>query len=531
MTSYASSEKGSRRVRSDRKKDNWLLLDKGAVVEAKYKEAELPKFKNHPFIQALPLINTREKVIQLLQRYPEYDNTMRLLPAHLRSHQVMDLLRFFQPLPIHLKLEGMVSRMIREGYLARNPMDKEYAGDLSDRLDCFRNRRTFKQKNVPTAAGFAMPGISGMGKSTGMREVLQTYPQIIIHSQYQGRDMPQYQVVWLKLECPKSGASVKALCLSFFEALDDILDTTYAEDYGNRRRNVEDLMQSMAIVASIHGLGVLVLDEVQNLSASKSGGAEEMLNFFVQLVNTIGLPVVLIGTFKAIPILSESFRQARRGSGQGDLVWDRMSFDDDWHVFIETMWQLQYVAQNSPLTFEVSQALHEVSYGITDLAIRIYMAAQWRAIDTGLEEITEELIRSAYRDDFRLISRIFGLLETADIRALSEIDDLIPPASIPIAQSSLQKPPLNSKQPMLDSPVVLGTSGSSKLSNKEKKNKASNSNTGRQAEISAAERLTDTNQGSDLREAVTLGSTAKTPLNAYQSLLRHGYIRPATEFA
>ena len=39
-----------------------------------------------------------------------------------------------------------------------------------------------------------------------------------------------------------------------------------------------------------------------------------MLNFFVTLVNTIGLPVVMIGTTKAMSILQGEFRQARRGA-------------------------------------------------------------------------------------------------------------------------------------------------------------------------------------------------------------------------
>ncbi len=37
-----------------------------------------------------------------------------------------------------------------------------------------------------------------------------------------------------------------------------------------------------------------------------------MLNFFVTLVNTIGLPVILVGTPKARDIFEKDFRSARR---------------------------------------------------------------------------------------------------------------------------------------------------------------------------------------------------------------------------
>ena len=55
----------------------------------------------------------------------------------------------------------------------------------------------------------------------------------------------------------------------------------------------------MCRVGWIHCLGLLVIDEIQHLNQAKSGGAEKMLNFFLQLMNTLGLPVVLIGTYGA----------------------------------------------------------------------------------------------------------------------------------------------------------------------------------------------------------------------------------------
>src|SRR5262245_42655258 len=80
----------------------------------------------------------------------------------------------------------------------------------------------------------------------------------------------------------------------------------------------------MARVASLHCLGMLVIDEIQNLSEAKSGSSARMLNFFVQLENTIGVPFILIGTPMAIQALSGEFRQARRATEQGGVYWERM---------------------------------------------------------------------------------------------------------------------------------------------------------------------------------------------------------------
>jgi hypothetical protein len=342
-------------VENEDHKGRSLFIGKGPVVVAKYISPELPKFSNNPCILALPRINTMKRAIAALQRFPQYAHDPRKLPPHLRTHMVMDLLHFFQPLPIHLRLEGMVSRMIRDGYLARNPMDLTYRGNLRERQACFREERIIETQFEPTASGFSIVGMSGVGKSTGLKRVLSLYPQVIIHSYFNGRNFTAVQIVWLKLECPKED-SLTSLCTEFFTVVDGLLGTNYTNDYAKKGRNIQELTLFMSIVAAEHYIGVIVIDEVQDLSTSKGGGAAKILNFFVKLINTIGLPIVLIGTYKAIPIISSEFRLARRISGQGDLVWDRMSYaekenkkkrikdtDEDWIALLETLWNLQFV--------------------------------------------------------------------------------------------------------------------------------------------------------------------------------------------
>ena len=126
---FERREKGrEERMSNDDVQNQALLANSRTVVRAKYLEPELPKFAGNPNIEALPVINTRKQALDSMGRRPNYKNEVRLLPSHLRTHLVMDVLHFFQPLPIHLKLEGMVSRMIRDGYLARSPLDPKDCG-------------------------------------------------------------------------------------------------------------------------------------------------------------------------------------------------------------------------------------------------------------------------------------------------------------------------------------------------------------------------------------------------------------------
>jgi hypothetical protein len=377
--------------------------------------------------------------------------------------------------------------------------------------------------------------MSGVGKSTGLRKVLHLYPQIILHKRYQERNFTKAQVVWLKLECPKDG-STKGLCLSFFKALDDLLGTTYARDFGQRWRNTDELMLSMANIAARHHLGLLGIDEIQNLNEAKSGGADEMLNFFVNLINTIGLPVILIGTYEAAHILGGSFRQARRGSGQGDLVWDWMEFDNDWRLFVETLWRLQYVEKKCPLTTNLCCALHEVSYGVTDLAIRIYLAAQIRVIENGMEEITEGLLRSAYRDDFRLLSRIVEVLKSGDIEAIKKIGDVCPPPKLLVNESSVHptdgdaNPQQSGSTASIQETQGIGAQESAAPPDQSLRDiQQSLFSTVKGKRRGKGGSAVAFEQG-DLRGIVAQGALSNPPVNSYQSLLNVGVIKPSSEF-
>jgi hypothetical protein len=230
--------------------------------------------------------------------------------------------------------------------------------------------------------------------------------------------------------------------VDFFKTIDFIMggQTEYTSKYGRESRATNQLMQLMATVAATHQIGLIVVDEIQYLNVAKSGGEEEFLNFLVRLVNIIGVPVVLVGTCEAERLFSSAFREARRGSGQGDLFWEPLKFGDaDWTIYSESLWEYQYVATPSPLTLELSKALHDVSFGVIDIANRIYLAAQVKAIETGLEVITEGMLRSAYRDDFRLVSHIIETLKTGRPELIKNIRDVHMRSALPVQTPAAHK--------------------------------------------------------------------------------------------
>lgn len=394
--------------------------------EAVYREQIVPDYQGNPLIEALPPILSGDELVDALSHNEGQHDGERQLDSQYRLHCVQRLFRYFQPLEQHVDIEGRFSRCIRQSYLHRNPLAASYAAALAQghsviRSGRFENLGAFR----PTAAGFTIIGLSGVGKTSAVSNILAMYPQVISHAQYREIPLMLKQVVWLKLDCPHDG-SVKGLCMEFFEAMDRALGTDYFETYGKRGGTIDVLMIRMAQAARLHCLGVLVIDEIQHLSMAKGGGQEKMLNFFVTLVNTIGVPVVLIGTSKAMSVLQSEFRQARRGSGQGDLLWDRMKNDASWDIFVSSMWRNQWTRSIILLTDVFKNSLYDESQGIIDIAVKLYAMVQIRAIALGKEAFTSSDFHVVAAERLGLVKPMLDALRSGDRKKIDMYGDIAP---------------------------------------------------------------------------------------------------------
>jgi hypothetical protein len=365
----------------------------GSRVCAKYHPSEDPMYRHNCYIEALPPPMGEKEVGNRIRRQPAYDELERQLPPLQRLHAVQRICNCVVPLPEHLQLEQKFSRMLFNGYMARNPLSAEWVRQMNSAYPTLKwGDDSYGYQHTPlvgsTASGFSIFGASGVGKTTLINSILSLYPQIIIHTQYNGRPFDQQQLVWLKLECPYDG-SPRGLCTNFFHAVDRIIGTRYAAQYSRGKGITTDfLMPVMAELAGQLGMGVLVIDEIQRLRGSSSGSADKILSFFVQLTNTIGVPVILIGTHKAFSLFTGDFATARRSAGQGDFIFSNFARDDFWLHFVKSIWKYQWTDVITPLSEELLSALFEESQGIADIAVKLYMFSQWQVIGQGNEKIT-----------------------------------------------------------------------------------------------------------------------------------------------
>lgn len=342
----------------------------------------------------------------------------RELPTPIRRLRVNRLRRFFIPsLPAHRRaLIGITSQMF-DSYMARNPMTPEgqavlYGGSTSVP---FRSTISF------------VAGHSGMGKSTLMDRILAyAGDQVCRHTRFRGEEFPETQILWLRRNLPEH-CTLGTLCSTFGDHTDHVLRTTlYGGIFSKLKADRSIYLKEIRKIVTNHHVGMLVLDEFQNLSLMGVGAAK-IIALLVNLRDELGLPIVVVGTYKALKLLEGTMSSARRLCEGGFFDLERpLSYEDDaWDLLCSAAWEYQWVRKPIEYSDEIAIALYEVSQGISGIMLSVLATAQLAAMeDDGAETVDAELIRKVYLERMSPLHPAIRILQSGDPRLMDQFDDL-----------------------------------------------------------------------------------------------------------
>lgn len=414
--------------------DNTIFVEQEPLtapsVRAIYKTDELPQeYAGNPLIEALPGIMPHSKVIESLRREPVFDISERNFSRETRLHFVARLFwNFFQPMEQHIRIWDYLSVCIRQGYIRRNPLNATSAERANELYAAAMEKRKPKYDPgfIPNTVGFAVIGVSGVGKSTSVSAILNLYPQVITHTSYKEQALNRKQIVWLKIDCPHKG-SERGLCLSFLAQIDHLAGTQYYRTY-EKRATVDTLLTLMTRIASSYSLGLLLVDELQHLASGRD--TNKMLNFFVTLENTIGVPVVLMGTPGALSLLQADFRSARRCCAHGDIFWNPLQWDktvknSEWELFLKRMWKYQWIRNPPKISPDFVSVMHDETQGIEALAVILFILLQEEAMRNETETFDVNNVRETAQKNMKIVQPMLNALRSKDPKKIALYSDII----------------------------------------------------------------------------------------------------------
>jgi hypothetical protein len=401
---------------------NKIFLPNGIeAVEAEYITSPIQEYNNNPLIQSLPPLIDKDSIVRKLLLNQPFDIEERNLDGSIRLHMIKRIYKIFQPLPVHVRIWNMIDSIIRQGYIARNPFSMEYKQIINENGSKI-NRRIFNLNSntsfITTASCGLIAGYSGMGKTTTVNRCLSYIPQVICHSEYNNAHFNQMQLTWLRLEAP---TSLKALALQFFMKIDSILGTDNLKRYISKNLSTDALLALMGTVSNNIGLGLIIIDEFQNLNRN---GVSQIMNFLVSLINSCGVSLLFIGTPACYDIFSNELRIARRITGNGEVVWNNMNNDQEFRLLLKAIWRYQWVRKPVELTKEMINLFYDCTQGILDLVVKLFCNSMKRAIETGKEQITKEIVINVCEEEFKFTQPMVQAIKSGNVYKMQQYEDI-----------------------------------------------------------------------------------------------------------
>lgn len=398
------------------------------ATRAIYTPQRIPQYRSNPFIEALPPTLDEDEWLEALFCVPEFDIEQRDWSRPERIQLIAQLASFMVPMDRHIRLGLHLDALMRQGYVGRAPRTVESQQIYTKLYEQQKAGKTFDTSAVQLSAQLsgAWIGLPGMGKTTTLRRMLARNPPVIFHPEHH-----IFQVPYLHIEMPYNGSSVTGLAKSIFRKLDLLLpDANYGKQYGNPRSGTETLMNDASRVLHMHAVGLLVVDEMQNLENSPKN-REALMTLLVSASNELGVPILFVGTNKAEGLLQMDFRQARRSTGLASSYWgayQRGSADEpgEWDDFLSVLWEFQWVKNPTPLSPHLSNLMFHHTQGVADVAIKLFAIAQARAIFDRSETLTGALIDSVAQNEMARVQPMIEAIRRNDVRALAAYRDIAP---------------------------------------------------------------------------------------------------------
>lgn len=381
-----------------------------AVVReaAVYREkVSITEFIGNPLIAALPEGQSQEEMLKNLLKLPPFQEKDRNADRSVRLDLLSRINTIHIPYVQDLFIARSLSRCINWGYVSRNPIPfeaaarvlKDHRVEMTPQLDNYLRRAVFP------IYGFSVLGISGVGKTCSVLNALMRYPQVIDHTEYNGVAFYCAQLVWLKVDCPGDG-SPKGLCTAILRQIDAVLGTHYHSEISSRISK-DVLTSKVSQCLCSHHLGVLVIDDIQNLCGAKKDTTSDMLSFLIYLMETLAIPVVMVGTPKVLPLFQQEFQLAKRATGDGTVRMNLLPQDSkEWERFIRTIWRYQFLPREVTLSSEMNAAFYRESVGNPFLCALLYKLVQDDAITSNEETFSLEDVRKVAREKLCITTRM-----------------------------------------------------------------------------------------------------------------------------
>ena len=342
------------------------------------------------FTSKLPEMKSGNELIAALSIIPEYDETICQQNQAVRLMALSDLYQIYIPSQMSLEIYSKL-------YLAllRSMQKKGTQMAIKQR---YENYKAIQQQSYSGILGgsdsFTIIGTSGIGKSSAISRAIS----LITENRIIEVDKPYTKIIpCLIVQCPFD-SSVKGMLLEILRKVDEELGTDhYNHAIKSRAATTDMLIGSVSSIALNH-IGMLVVDEIQNVVNSKNG--KSLIGALTQLINNSGISICMVGTPESTVFFEQAMQLARRSVG---LQYTTMKYDEYFQSFCKVIFKYQFLKNHTEITAAITEWLYEHSAGVVSVVVSLIHDAQEIAILTGKEVLNLDTLNEAYQQRLTLL--------------------------------------------------------------------------------------------------------------------------------
>lgn len=342
------------------------------------------------FTTKLPEMKSGNELISALSIIPEYDETICQQNQAVRLMALSDLYQIYIPSQMSLEIYSKL-------YLAllRSMQKKGTQMAIKQR---YENYKAIQQQSYSGILGgsdsFTIIGTSGIGKSSAISRAIS----LITENHIIETDKPYTKIIpCLIVQCPFD-SSVKGLLLEILRKVDEELGTDHYIHAIKSRASTTDMLIGAVSSIALNNIGMLVVDEIQNVVNSKNG--KSLIGALTQLINNSGISICMVGTPESTVFFEQAMQLARRSVG---LQYTTMKYDEYFQSFCKVIFKYQFLKNHTEITAAITEWLYEHSAGVVSVVISLIHDAQEIAILTGKEVLSLDTLNEAYQQRLTLL--------------------------------------------------------------------------------------------------------------------------------
>lgn len=367
-------------------------------------------------IRILPPMKSGNELLSTLEVLPEYDDSICNADAPVRLMALSDLYRVYIPSQMSLEIYSKL-------YLALLRSLQKKGTKLAVQQQNQNFKAIMQQEYNGILGGsdsFTIIGASGIGKSSAISRAIT----LITENRIIEVDNPYTKIIpCICVQCPFD-SSVKGLLLEVLRKVDEAIDSNYYQNALRARATTDMLIGSVSQVALNH-IGLLVVDEIQNVCNSKNG--KSLVGMLTQLINNSGISICMVGTPESAVFFEQAMQLARRSLG---LRYDVMEYGANFRTFCEVLYSYQYVKRRAEITDAVMKWLYEHTSGNISVVVSLIHDAQEIAILNGREVLNLKSLNEAYQ---QRLSLLHGFIQPGQKKQTSGTKRKVSTAGMPLS--------------------------------------------------------------------------------------------------